>query len=52
MPVDKELLKYCANFARVTPRVTPLPKGCMCPPRTALVPRLYGATHACAPLGH
>ena len=29
MPVDKELLKYCANFARVTPRVTPLPKGCM-----------------------
>ena len=32
MPVDKELLKYCANFARVTPRVTPLPKGCMCPP--------------------
>ena len=32
MPVDKEQLKYCANFARVTPRVTPLPKGCMCPP--------------------
>ena len=29
MSVDKELLEYCANFARVTPRVTPLPKGCM-----------------------
>ena len=29
MSVNKELLEYCANFARVTPRVTPLPKGCM-----------------------
>ena len=29
MSVDKELLEYCANFARMTPRVTPLPKGCM-----------------------
>ena len=29
MSVDKDLLEYCANFARVTPRVTPLPKGCM-----------------------
>ena len=27
MSVDKELLEYCANFARVTPRVTPLAKG-------------------------
>ena len=43
MSVNKELLEYCANFARMTPRVTPLPKGCIWYPRTALVPRLYGA---------
>ncbi len=46
------LREHSARRARVTPRVTSLTIAEDPQPRTVLVPRLCGVTHACAPLGH
>ncbi len=48
----RTLRDHSAHRARVTPRVTSLMIAEDPQPRTALIPRLCGFTHACAPLGH
>ena len=46
------LREHSARRARVTHRVTSLTIAEDSQPCTVLIPRLCGATHACAPLGH